>query len=96
MSFSVGDFSEGSESDQYDEAPIELTDEHGRVVYKRVGRYYLPQGRSLTDMVVLRTGENFTDDGSSDVSEATYRPKVVHLGQYVPTGSVVSPLRGSP
>jgi hypothetical protein len=95
MSFSVGDFSGGNDPDLYDEAPIEVTDEHGRIVYKRVGRHYLHQGRSLTDMVVLRTGENYTDDGS-DVSEATYRPKIVHLGQYVPTGSVVLPLRGSP
>jgi hypothetical protein len=89
MSFSVGDFS-ASHDDMYDEAPIELTDEHGRIVYKRVGHNYLPQGRSLTDMVVLRTGENYTDDGS-DVSEATYRPKVVHLGQMVSHGYVVSP-----
>ena len=50
-----------------------------------------PRGRSLTDTVVLRTGENYTDDGS-DVSEATFRPKVVHLGQYVSNGFVVSSL----
>jgi hypothetical protein len=84
----VGDFS-GGHDDAYDEAPIELTDEHGRIVYKRVERHHLPRGRSLTDAVVIRTGENYTDDGS-DVSEATYRPKVVHLGQFVP-GSVVLP-----
>jgi hypothetical protein len=36
---------------------------------------------------VFRTGENYTDDGS-DVTEATYRPQVVHLGQYVSNGSV--------
>lgn len=45
---------------------------------------------SLTDMAVLRTGGNYTDDGS-DISEATFRPKVVHLGQYISNGSVVSP-----
>jgi hypothetical protein len=33
LSFSVGDFS-GGHDDAYDEAPIELTDEHGRIVYK--------------------------------------------------------------
>ena len=88
ISSSVGDFS-GGHDDAYDEAPIELTDEHGRIVYKRVEHHHLPRGRSLTDAVVIRTGENYTDDGS-DVSEATYRPKVVHLGQFVP-GSVVLP-----
>lgn len=36
---------------------------------------------------MFRTGENYTDDGS-EVSEATYRPQVVHLGQYVSNGSV--------
>jgi hypothetical protein len=43
---------------------------------------------SLTDTwaVLTRTGGNYTDDGS-DVSDSTYRPKVVHLGQYVPHGS---------
>ena len=42
---------------------------------------------SLTDTraVLTRTGGNYTDDGS-DVSDGTYRPKVVHLGQYVPPG----------
>ena len=43
---------------------------------------------SLTDTwaMLTRTGGNYTDDGS-DVSDSTYRPKVVHLGQYVPHGS---------
>jgi len=69
-----------------------LTDEHGHIVYKRVGCDYLLRGKSLTDKVVAyRTGENYTDDGS-DVSEATLRPKVVHLGQYTSNGSVVSSL----
>ena len=42
---------------------------------------------SLTDTwaVLTRTGGNYTDDGS-DVSDGTFRPKVVHLGQYVPPG----------
>jgi len=42
---------------------------------------------SLTDTctVLTRTGGNYTDDGS-DVTDGTYRPKVVHLGQYVPPG----------
>jgi hypothetical protein len=54
ISFSVGDFT-GSEndSDQYDEAPVELTDERGRLVYKRVGCDYLSRGKSLTDMMVV-------------------------------------------
>ena len=44
---------------------------------------------SLTDTwaVLTRTGGNYTDDGS-DASDSTYRPKVVHLGQYAPRGSV--------
>ncbi|KAF8505478.1 hypothetical protein F5888DRAFT_1798494 [Russula emetica] len=85
----VGDFSGGGDDDRdtYDEAPVELTDEQGRIVYKRVGcDYYPPRGKSLTDMILcFRTGENYTDDGS-DVSEATHRPQVVHLGQYLSTG----------
>ncbi|KAI0002954.1 hypothetical protein BJV74DRAFT_562564 [Russula compacta] len=64
----------GDEPDGYDEAPVELTDEYGRIVYK--------------------TGENYTDDGS-DISEATFRPKVVHLGQYISNGSVI-PRSSSP
>jgi hypothetical protein len=92
MSFSVGDFSGGGNPpDMYDEAPIELTDEHGRIVYRRVRCHYLPQGRSLTEMVLLRTGLNYADDGS-DINEAALHPKVVHLGQYVSNGSVVSSL----
>lgn len=71
----VGDFSDDSgETDLYDEAPVELTDEFGHLVYK--------------------TGGNYTDDGS-DVSDGTYRPKVVHLGQYVPPGSAI-PRAASP
>lgn len=63
----VGDFSGGGGDgfNTYDEAPVELTDELGRVVYK--------------------TGENYTEDGS-EASEATYRPQVVHLGQYLSNG----------
>lgn len=54
----------------------------------------LEESRLLT-CFVFRTGENYTDDGS-DVSEATYRPHVVHLGQYVSNGSVsfFPPLEG--
>lgn len=36
---------------------------------------------SRTDIVVLRTGENYTDDGPDG-------PKIVHLGQYISNGSV--------
>ncbi|THH17948.1 hypothetical protein EW146_g2942 [Bondarzewia mesenterica] len=64
----VGDFSENSPPVHYEEAPIILKDEHGRVIYQ--------------------TGKS--DDGRSDYSEDTYRqdrPKVVHLGQFVPQGS---------
>ncbi|KAH9963220.1 hypothetical protein BC827DRAFT_150393 [Russula dissimulans] len=32
--FSVGDFSDGYDPNMYDEAPVELTDEYGRTVYK--------------------------------------------------------------
>ncbi|KAN0124520.1 hypothetical protein V8E52_002169 [Russula decolorans] len=74
----VGDFSGGGggdDLDPYDEAPVELTDEQGRVVYK--------------------TGENYTDDGS-EVSEATYRPQVVHLGQYMSNGRSAIPRSTSP
>jgi hypothetical protein len=46
-------------------------------------------------MTALRTGGNYTDDGSSDVSDATFRPKVVHLGQYAPRGLVILPFSGS-
>ncbi|KAI0285070.1 hypothetical protein BGY98DRAFT_1093188 [Russula aff. rugulosa BPL654] len=86
----VGDFSSSggdtSDLDSYDEAPVELTDERGRVVYKRVGCDYPPRGK---------TGENYTDDGS-DVTEATYRPQVVHLGQYVSNGRSAIPRGPSP
>ncbi|KAI0269285.1 hypothetical protein BC834DRAFT_621711 [Gloeopeniophorella convolvens] len=70
----VGDFSDDGAVDAYDEAPVELTDEHGRVVYK--------------------TGANYTDDGS-EASDTTYRPKVVHLGQYASGGSI-APRASSP
>lgn len=46
----------------------------------------LEASRLLT-WFVFRTGENYTEDGS-EVSEATYRPQVVHLGQYVSNVSV--------
>jgi len=65
----VGDFNESEDPDLYDEAPVELTDELGRLVYK--------------------TGGNYIDDGSSDASEITFRPKVVHLGHYAPRGTAV-------
>ena len=51
------------------------------------------EANRLLTRLVFRTGENYTDDGS-ELSEATYRPQVVHLGQYVSNGSVVSPLEG--
>lgn len=38
-----------------------------------------------TDIVVLRTGENYADDGLDG-------PKIVHLGQYITNGSVSLPL----
>ncbi|KAI0301840.1 hypothetical protein B0F90DRAFT_254601 [Multifurca ochricompacta] len=37
---------------------------------------------------ISETGENYTDDGS-EASEATYRPKVVHLGQFASNGSQI-------
>jgi len=70
----VGDFGVNDGPYEYDEAPVEIADERGRIVYK--------------------TGENYTDDGS-EASEATNRPKIVHLGQYVSNGSVV-PRSSSP
>lgn len=69
----VGDFNNDGPY-EYDEAPLEIADERGRIVYK--------------------TGENHTDD-SPEANDATYRPKVVHLGQYVSNGSVV-PRASSP
>ena len=45
------------------------------------------EAKRLLACFVFRTGENYADDGP-DVSEATYRPHVVHLGQYVSNGSV--------
>jgi hypothetical protein len=48
---------------------------------------FVSRQMSLTNTwaALTRTGGNYTDDGS-DVSDGTYRPKVVHLGQYVPPG----------
>jgi len=79
-------------------------DEYGNEL-KRVGDFsdtynpdmYDETPVQLTDErghIVYKTGENYTDDGS-DVSEATYRPKVVHLGQYVSHGSAI-PRASSP
>jgi hypothetical protein len=59
------------------------TSEHDAIISAPARR-----GRTLTSdrMGLLRTGGNYTDD-VSDVSDSTYRPKVVHLGQYVSHGN---------
>lgn len=55
------------------------------------GAIICPKASRLLRWWWLRTGLNYTDDGS-DISEAALHPKVVHLGQYVSNGSVVSSL----
>jgi hypothetical protein len=71
----VGDFGANDVPYEYDEAPVEIADERGHIMYK--------------------TGENYTDDGS-DASDATHRPKIVHLGQYVSNGGSRVPRSASP
>jgi hypothetical protein len=81
----------------YDEAPVELTDELGRLVYKQVITPIVFAARqvayySADEWLRFRTGGNYVDDASSDASDITFRPKVVHLGHYAPRGSAILPL----